>query len=100
MLVGCKVTLRKNVMENFFDSLLLALPRMENLKVLKKKQFFKNKTLNFFSFALTELFSFYAFELGLGISTEVQKLDLNFIFSTTCVEEKLFLLCSKKIPII
>ena len=32
MLVGCKVTLRRKNLEEFFDTLILAMPRMEKLQ--------------------------------------------------------------------
>ena len=37
MLVGCKVTLRKKNLNDFFDSLALALPRMEKYKMISTK---------------------------------------------------------------
>ena len=102
MLVGCKVTLRKDNLEDFFDSLILALPRMERYipktisKNVKKKVQIKT---NFFLLKLSELLFFYPIELGLGINSEVKKVELNFIFNTLSIEEKIFLLTSKKIPL-
>jgi ribosomal protein L5 len=102
MLVGCKVTLRKDNLEDFLDSLILASPRMERyipatvLKIIKKKLKMKS---NFFLLKLSELLFFYPIELGLGINSEVRKVELTFIFNTLSIEEKLFLLTSKKIPV-
>ena len=84
MLVGCKITLRKKYIEDFIDSLILTLPRMDKFLELQLKKI-KNKQdiTNFFSFKLTELFLFHVVEIGLGINTEVKKLDINFIFNST-----------------
>jgi hypothetical protein len=46
------------------------------------------------------LLFFYPIELGLGINSEVRKVDITFIFNTWSWEEKIFLLTSKKIPIL
>lgn len=81
MLVGCKITLRKKSLEDFIDTLILTLPRMDKFVEVKMKKVRKNIT-NFFSFRLTELFLFHTVEMGLGINTEVRQLDLNFIFNS------------------
>ena len=84
MLVGCKITLRKKYIEDFIDTLLLTLPRMDKFLELKLKKYNgkKNTINNFFSFKLTELFLFHVIEITLGINTEVRQLDLNFIFNS------------------
>ncbi len=103
--MGCKVTLRKNSLNDFFDNLLLASARMErynpnkSFEVLNKKSLIKNTGTNFFLLKLSELLFFYSIELGLGINSEVRKVELNFIFNTLSIEEKIFLLTSKKIPL-
>jgi ribosomal protein L5 len=96
MLVGCKVTLRKKNLAEFFDSLSLALPRMEKFSPVKVKT---NNT-NSYSLKLAEVVLFYPIELGLGVNTEVQKIEINFFFKTTSIEEKIFLLTSNKIPVL
>jgi hypothetical protein len=37
--------------------------------------------------------------LGLGINSEVRKIEINFIFNIWSLEEKIFMLTSKKIPL-
>lgn len=96
MLVGCKVTLRKKNLAEFFDSLSLALPRMEKFTPIKVG---KNNT-NSYSLKLAEVVLFYPIELGLGVNTEVQKIEVNFFFKTISKEEKIFLLTSNKIPVL
>ena len=49
---------------------------------------------------VSELLFFYPIELGLGINSEVRKVEINFIFNTCSLEEKIFMLTSKKIPLI
>jgi hypothetical protein len=59
----------------------------------------ENQKTNSFSLTLSELVLFYPIEMGLGINTEVKKIELNFIFNTLSLEEKIFLLTSNKIPV-
>ena len=99
MLVGCKVTLRDNNLFDFIDSLSLTLPRQEKLNYLSLNKIKKSKT-NFLFFKLTELVLFYPIELGLGINSEVKKIDINFIFNCFSYEEKLFLLTSNRVPVL
>lgn len=98
MLVGCKVTLRKKKLEDFFDSLSLTLPRMDKFKFLNKKLFDKDSTASL-ALSLSEILFFYPIELGLGNNSEVKKLELHFLFDTLNSEEKIFLLTSRKIPV-
>lgn len=98
MLVGCKVTLRKQNLEEFFDSLSLALPRMEKFYPLKKT-LFENDKMSSLAIFLSEVVFFYPIEFGLGINSDVKKIEFHFLFNTTTLEEKLFLLTSKKIPV-
>ena len=98
MLVGCKVTLRRKNLENFFDSLLLAMPRMEKLQPFLK-QMLNHKNVPTLSLRLVELVFFYPLELGLGINTDVKSIEIHFLFNILSIEEKIFLLSSKKIPI-
>ena len=97
-LVGCKVTLRKHNLYEFIDNLYITLPRMEKFKYISRAQLDKRIT-NSFTLNISELVLFYPIELGLGINTEVKRLDINFIFKGISVEEKVFLLTSNKIPI-
>jgi large subunit ribosomal protein L5 len=96
--VGCKVTLRKKNLYEFIDTLNLTLPRMEKFKGINGFNLMKNKT-NSFSFNLTEIILFYPIELGLGINTDVKKIEINFLFKNLSNEEKIFLLTSNKIPL-
>jgi ribosomal protein L5 len=98
MLVGCKVTLRKNNLFDFLDNLNLALPRMEKFTPIKIQKTEKIKT-NSLILPLTEVVLFYPIELGLGINTEVKKIELNIIFNTFSREEKIYYLRANKIPV-
>lgn len=73
-LTGCKVTLRKNNLYRFIDSIILSLPRLEDLSFLslKKNRYIKGKTI---SFKFIDLFSFYQIE-KLMVSY-INKLELN-----------------------
>jgi large subunit ribosomal protein L5 len=102
-LVGCKVTLRKKNLSEFFDTISIAVPRMENFKMLSlaksKRLKGSNNDANTFSFALNELVMFHPIELGLGINTEVRKADFQLSFSTYNRSEQIFLLTNSKIPL-
>lgn len=98
-LVGCKVTLRQKNLFEFLDNLTLALPRMEKFQGLNISTLTKNKGSNSIVTKLSEILLFYPIELGLGINSEVKHLEINFIFNTTSVEEKKFILSSFKIPL-
>lgn len=98
MLVGCKVTLRRSNLEDFFDNLALALPRMEKFHPLSKTFFNKEKTAAL-ALSLGEIVFFYPMELGLGVNTEVKRVECHFLFNTVSLEEKVFLLTANKIPV-
>jgi ribosomal protein L5 len=98
MLVGCKVTLRRRNLEEFFDSLSLALPRMEKFNPLNNT-LFKNDKVSSLAIFLSEVVFFFPIEFGLGINSDVKKLELHFLFNTITLEEKIFILTSKKIPV-
>jgi len=98
MLVGCKVTLRRRNLEEFFDSLSLALPRMEKFTPLNKT-LFKNDKVSSLAIFLSEVVFFFPIEFGLGINSDVKKLEIHFLFNTITLEEKIFILTSKKIPV-
>ncbi len=57
---------------------------------------------NFPSFAVTlgELVLFYPVELGLGLHADVQRVRVNFVFSSYSFEEQFFLLRYDKIPVL
>ena len=99
MLVGCKVTLRNKNLTEFFDSLALALPRMEKFHPLEAHVIKQNSTVSV-ALKLSELVLFYPIELGLGINAEVRQIEINFLFNTYTKEEKYFLLLANKIPFI
>jgi len=99
MLVGCKVTLRKQKLNDFFDTLILTLPRMEKFKPWKKVLFLGKKTKPVLSISLVELIFFYPIELGLGMNANIKQIEFHFLFNTSIEEEKIFLLSSKKIPL-
>jgi large subunit ribosomal protein L5 len=98
-LVGCKITLRNKNLYDFIDNLNLTLPRMEKFKGINIKSLLSKPSQDF-SIKLNELLLFYPIELGLGINTEVKKIEITFLFKKIAHEEKSFLLTSNKIPLI
>jgi hypothetical protein len=65
---------------------------------IKASKIQKNKS-HTIGMQLSEVVLFYPIELGLGINTEVKKIEINFIFNTFSIEEKIYLLRSNKIPV-
>jgi len=98
MLVGCKVTLRRRKLTDFFDNLSLALPRMEKVQPLDNGKITANFSISVI-LNLTELVLFYPVEIGLGVSSEVRKIDINMLLNTYTREEKYYLFITNKIPI-
>lgn len=108
MLVGCKVTLRKQALNDFIDRLALTFPRREKFqpstnylrKTTKKVLNNSRKYTPTYSMTLGELILFYPFELGLGLHADVQLLELKFNFNCLSIEEHYFLLRYFKIPVL
>jgi len=71
MLVGCKVTLRRKNLNEFFDSLSLATPRMEKFKAISNKDLKKSQS-SLISLRLAEIVFFFQLELGLGVNSDVK----------------------------
>lgn len=98
MLVGCKVTLRRRKLTEFFDNLSLSLPRMEKAQPLHNDKVTTNFS-NSVILNLSELVLFYPVEIGLGVNSEVRKIDINFLLNTYTREEKYYLFLTNKLPI-
>lgn len=122
--MGCKVTLRREGLDDFMDLLSLTTPRREKLQAPRdiidkffKKSYFKKivgslgslgdnkslkefKTYSSFAFTLGELVLFYPIELGLGLHADVQRVQVNFRFSTPSIEERFFLRRYNKVPVL
>jgi len=114
MLVGCKVTLRNSGQSDFLNLLSFTFPRMEKIvprtecitaNMLKYHQIAKQvKKLNLnvnstFILTVSELILFYPIELGLGLHPDVRQVVINFIFSSTSIEERYFFLREAKVPV-
>lgn len=71
---------------------------MEKFKGIDLYTFTKKPT-NSFSLTMTELILFYPIELGLGINTEVKKIEIKFLFKNFSTQEKIFLLTTNRLPL-
>jgi hypothetical protein len=71
---------------------------MEKFKGIDLHSFIKKPT-NAFSLIITELILFYPIELGLGINTEVKKIEIKFLFKNFSSQEKIFLLTTNRLPL-
>ena len=114
MLVGCKVTLRNKGQYDFLNLLSFTIPRME--KIVPRSEFISTNRVKYYqmvkqvkkpnlnvntTFILTvsELILFYPIELGLGLHPDVRQVVINFIFSSTSIEERYFFLRQAKVPV-
>lgn len=94
--VGCKVTLRKNNIYDFLDTISLYLPQLETNSIVHYNDLKKNK-FNNFAFWLHQLFKFYQVK---NLQQEfVQFLRVIVIFNSWFFEEKSFFFSSNNIPI-
>lgn len=113
ILVGCKVTLRRESLNDFINRLSFTFPRMEKFqprtgyisKFYKKytKQnrelINQNKINPGYRLTLGELVLFYPIELGLGLHPDVQRVTVNFRFESFSIEERFFTLRYAKVPV-
>jgi len=116
MLVGCKVTLRKEGCDDFINTLSFTFPRIEKrvpatgiISNFVTKYFAGMnaphstrsvvKAHSNFSMTLGELILFYPIELGLGLHPDVRQVLINFKFSSTSIEERYFFLRQAKVPV-
>jgi len=91
--IGCKITLRDKNLYNFLDSLILFLPQV-NYRLNTK---FLNKNDTSFNFILSQILNFHEF---FNIKQNIlHKINLNFLFSSWLLEEKLFILTGLNLPI-
>ena len=114
ILVGCKVTLRNKGQYDFLNLLSFTIPRIE--KLVPRSEFISNNRVKYYqmvkqvkkpnlnvntTFILTvsELILFYPIELGLGLHPDVRQVVINFIFSSTSIEERYFFLREAKVPV-
>ena len=86
--IGCKITLRKTKMFLFYWELL-------NKRVLPKNS--KKVDKKFFSFQLKKLFLFKQLELNYQFFNNLKFLNINFITTTSSINQNKFLLMSYKI---
>jgi len=94
-ITGCKVTLRKENLLLFWETLVLGFPRSEMFKGFS----FKKDTVkkNTFSTKITNLFIFFTLESELN--QNITALDINFNFNTINDLEKCFFFTASKIPL-
>lgn len=95
--VGCKVTLRKTAMYEFFFKLLInVFPKIKNFYGITIK---KNQT-NAISFKLKNTSSFDELEKHHNIFKNLPLLDITFITNTQNQKELLYLIISHKLPLL
>ena len=96
MLIGCKVTLRKDNLYNFLNTFTFTRSRIENFKpytnFIEKLYESKEKTRPSFIFTVNELIFFEAIDLCLGLQPDIKQLIIHFMFSTFYKEDCFFLL--------
>jgi large subunit ribosomal protein L5 len=95
--VGCKITLRKTTMYEFFFKLLInVFPKIKNFYGIKIK---KNVT-NTISFKLKNTSSFDELEKHHNLFKNLPLLDITFVTTTKNQKELLYLVISHKLPLL
>lgn len=95
--VGCKVTLQKNNLYNYFTKILLELfPKLKNFEAFKNSKKIKK---NVFSFYITDIFNFQELEEHYYLFNNLSKININIITNSTKKQELIFILNSLQFPI-
>ncbi len=95
--VGCKITLRKDNLYNFFGRIIVEiLPKSKNLKNFNLTQKLKK---NAFSYEVYNIFNFSELENYYYFLSNLFKLDISIITTTKSKKELIFLLKSFQFPL-
>lgn len=94
---GVKVTLRKQSLINWLNTLLLALPRNDNFSKINISSTNIQKGISSFSFVLNELSFFYQIEKIL--ISYINNLILNWVSSLSTWQENIYFLTNNKFPV-
>lgn len=88
--IGCKVTLRNELMYNFLDKLIfLTLPRIRNFSIYSK---IKVNNANTFTFKLKDLLIFHELELEYDYFYKLKNLDISIKMKNTKTPHSVLLL--------
>ena len=97
--VGCKITIKKNIMYVFFAKLIITIfPRLKYFKnlIIKKKNF----EIKAVSFKLKNILNFPELEYQYKFFKNLPSLNIIIVTNSTTSNEFLFLLKSFKLPIV
>lgn len=94
---GCKITLRKNKMLNYFSKILIEIfPKLKNFEGFKVSRKIKK---NYFSYELYDTFNFNELEEHYYLFNNLSRLNVTIVTSTKTKKELLFILKSLQFPI-
>jgi large subunit ribosomal protein L5 len=94
---GCKITLRKNKMLDYFSKILIEIfPKLKNFEGFKFNRKIKK---NYFSYELHDTFNFTELEEHYYLFNNLSKLDITLVTSTETKKELLFILKSLQFPL-
>lgn len=95
--VGCKVTLKKNNLYNYFTKLILELfPKLKNFEGFKN---FKKIKKNTFSFYVLDIFNFQELEEQYYLFNNLSKMNITIVTNCKNKQEFIFILTSLQFPI-
>lgn len=97
------MTLRRNSLHSFIDTLILATPRREKLAKVPSKQYKKRDYRGIHEyppseFRFGELVLFHPIEIGIGLHQDLRNLHVSFVSNTSSSEERAFHLRSFHFP--
>ena len=92
--VGCKLTLRKDRLYSFLETLYISLPRLDGFKGI----FFNKDNNKEFSFSLKDLYAFHAVEF---LSTNIlESIHFTFVYNTNVKVHKKYLFQLFGLPVL
>jgi large subunit ribosomal protein L5 len=95
--VGCKITLRKNIMFNCISKMLIEVfPKLKNFEGLNTNSKIKQ---NAFSYELHDIFIFSSLEEHYYLFNNLPKLNITVVTNTKTKQELFFILKSIQLPL-
>jgi large subunit ribosomal protein L5 len=95
--IGCKITLRKNIMFNYISLMLVEVfPRLKNFEGLNINLKIKQ---NAFSYELIDIFTFSILEEHYYLFNNLPKLNVTIVTNTKTKQELVFILKSIQLPL-
>lgn len=94
LIVGCKVTLRKDRLYSFLETLYISFPRLDGFKGI----IFNKANNKEFSFSLKDLYAFHAIEFM--SNNIIESIQFTFVYNTNVMAHKKYIFQSFGLPVL